>query len=158
MADIKHAPSASPVEGDGVNYGGIGWFIVVLVGTTLACQVLVWGLFKVMAWRSDKAEPQRTMLAAPQGSRSLENGRMVTGAEKQPAVPLLVGEPTVLREFRGSEDAQLKTYGWVDKGAQTVRLPIDRAKDLLLERGLPIRAAAPDTPATSKPAAETTKK
>jgi hypothetical protein len=154
MADTKHAPAA-PVEGDGVNYGGIGWFIVVLVGTTLLCQVLVWGLFEVMAWRSDNAEPQRATLAAPVGERELSNGRVMTGAAAAPTVPLLVGEPTVLKAYRDAEDAQLKNYGWVDKGAETVRLPIERAKDLLIERGLPTRAAAPEAP---KPAAETAKK
>ena len=154
MADTKHAPAA-PVEGDGVNYGGIGWFIVVLVGTTLLCQVLVWGLFEVMAWRSDNAEPQRATLAAPVGERSLSDGRVTTGAAAEPAVPLLVGEPTVLKAYRDAEDAKLKNYGWVDKGAQTVRLPIERAKDLLIERGLPTRAAVAET---SKPAAETAKK
>ena len=156
MADIKHAPApAAPVEGDGVNYGGIGWFIVVLVGTTLICQVLVWGLFEVMEWRSDKAEPQRAILAAPAGERSLSDGRVITGAAAEPAVPLLVSEPDVLKAYRAAEDAQLKNYGWVDKGAQTVRLPIDRAKDLLIQRGLPTRAAVPDTP---QPAAEPAQK
>jgi len=158
MADIKHAPAAPPVEGDGVNYSGIGWFIVVLVGTTLACQLLVWGLFKVMAWRSDKAEPQRATMAADLGRRELASGRMITGATTEPTVPLLVGEPTVLKAYRDAEDAQLKAYGWVDKGAATVRLPIERAKDLLIERGLPTRAAAPEAPPAPKQAAAEPKK
>lgn len=158
MADTKHAHAAPPVEGDGINYGGIGWFLVVLVTTTLACQVLVWGLFELMSWRVDKGEPSRATLAAPVGNRSLASGRVVTGAEKQPAVPLLVGEPVVLQEFRASEDAQLKTYGWVDKGAQTVRLPIERAKDLVIERGLPIRPAPTASSTAATPAADAVKK
>jgi hypothetical protein len=33
----------------------------------------------------------------------------------------------------------LEGYGWVDRSAGTVRLPIERAMQLLLERGLPTR-------------------
>ena len=44
----------------------------------------------------------------------------------------------------------LTTYGWVDKNAGTVRIPIDRAKELLLERGLPVRGHAPATAAAPK--------
>ena len=39
--------------------------------------------------------------------------------------------------------ARLSTYGWIDQGAGTVRMPIDRAKDLALERGLPARPGRP---------------
>ena len=41
----------------------------------------------------------------------------------------------------------------MDKSAGTVRIPIDRAKALLLERGLPVRAAGSETPAAKAPAA-----
>jgi hypothetical protein len=37
------------------------------------------------------------------------------------------------------EDRVLTTYAWVDRNAGTVRIPVDRAKDLALERGLPAR-------------------
>jgi hypothetical protein len=35
---------------------------------------------------------------------------------------------------------RLSSYGWVDREAGIVRIPIDRAMDLLAERGLPARA------------------
>jgi hypothetical protein len=35
----------------------------------------------------------------------------------------------------------LTTYGWMDQNAGVVRLPIERAKELILERGLPVRGA-----------------
>jgi len=65
--------------------------------------------------------------------------------------PLSVQEPVVLKAFRDGEDAALHHYGWVDQGSQVVRLPIDRAKDLRIERGLPVRpAAAEAAPAATK--------
>jgi hypothetical protein len=42
-----------------------------------------------------------------------------------------------LAELRAAEDADLNSYGWIDRPAGTVRIPIDRAMQLLLDRGLP---------------------
>ena len=39
--------------------------------------------------------------------------------------------------------ANLNSYGWVDQKAGVVHIPIDRAMTLLLQRGLPARAAKP---------------
>ena len=42
-----------------------------------------------------------------------------------------------LAEFRAAEDADLNSYAWIDRSAGTVRIPIDRAMRLILDRGLP---------------------
>ena len=44
-----------------------------------------------------------------------------------------------LQDLRASEDAILNSYGWVDKNAGIVRIPIDEAMKLILQRGLPAR-------------------
>ena len=41
------------------------------------------------------------------------------------------------------ENAILGSYGWLDRKAGTVRIPIDRAMDLIAHRGLPATATAP---------------
>ena len=52
--------------------------------------------------------------------------------------PLLQVKPEEdLRWMRSHNAANLGGYGWVDRPAGVVRLPIDRAMDLLAERGLP---------------------
>jgi hypothetical protein len=143
MADTKPLHGLPPVEGDGVYYRGIGWFVVVLVGTTLFCQMLVWGLFEVMEYRADRREPTRAPLAAPMVTPSLAEGRVTTDREVAGQPGLLVTEPLVLEKLRQTEQATLHSYGWVDQAAQRVRVPIDRAKDLLIERGgLRTRAGA----------------
>lgn len=40
-----------------------------------------------------------------------------------------------LRTLRGDEEETLGGYGWVDRKAGVVRIPIDRAIDLLAEKG-----------------------
>jgi hypothetical protein len=73
---------------------------------------------------------------------SIEQGHVATGLVTPPVPGLLVEEPKVLKAFRDGEDKELAEYGWINQGAGTVRLPIARAKELLLERGLPIRPGA----------------
>jgi CBS domain-containing protein len=45
-------------------------------------------------------------------------------------------------ELRAIEFEQLSTYGWVDEGAGVVRIPIDRAMELIAEQNLPARPDA----------------
>lgn len=56
------------------------------------------------------------------------------------AVPHLQIMPVEdLNAFRAREEVELNSYGWIDRTAGVVRIPITRAMDLLLERGLPVR-------------------
>src|SRR5438552_15747466 len=48
-----------------------------------------------------------------------------------------VAPDAALKQLRATEDAALTTYGWVDRKNGIVHIPIDRAMDLLLQRGLP---------------------
>jgi hypothetical protein len=48
-----------------------------------------------------------------------------------------------LAEMRAQEDALLHSYGWVDRSAGVVRIPIERAMQLTLDRGLPVRKSVP---------------
>jgi hypothetical protein len=163
MADTKNvhvqAHAAAPVEGDGISYRGIIWFIVILVLTTVFCQVLVWGMFRVMAHIQRVNDEPRAPMAGPAAQPSIDEngagGRLVTGLPPNNAPGLLVSEPVVLGEFRTQEDQELSTYGWVNKGVGTVRLPIERAKELVLQHGLPTRSANGAVAATpAKPAAK----
>ncbi len=52
-----------------------------------------------------------------------------------------VSSGEMLRQLRATEDAALNTYGWVDRANGKVHIPIERAMDLLLQRGLPVRPA-----------------
>ena len=154
MADTKHVHGLAPVEGDGVSYSGIVWFIVILTLTTLTCQLIVWGGFELMAWRANQTDPARAPLAAERARPAIERGRVVTRTPESPQPALLVAEPIALGEHRASETAALSGYGWIDRNAGTVRIPIDRAKDLLLQRGLPTRpGATAGTPPVAAPAA-----
>ena len=114
MADTRHVHEAPPVEGDGVSYSGIVWFVVILTATTVFCQVLVWGAFEVMEWRVNRGEAARPPMAAERAVPGIDGGALVTGNGLAPSRALLVNEPTALRAFRDAETSALSSYGWVD--------------------------------------------
>lgn len=59
-----------------------------------------------------------------------------------PAPRLQTGPRLDLQHLKQSQQELLNSYGWVDKNAGIVRIPIDRAMDLLVQQGLPVRSTA----------------
>ncbi len=60
----------------------------------------------------------------------------VNAPPRLPAEPRLQQIPSGdLYDFRTKEEAELHSYGWVDKDAGTVHIPIEDAVRLMLERG-----------------------
>ena len=53
---------------------------------------------------------------------------------------LQVAPPKDMKQTKAAELAVLESYDWVDRERGTVRIPIERAIDLLADRGLPTRA------------------
>ena len=51
-----------------------------------------------------------------------------------------------LQSLRTAEEALATSYGWVNREAGTVRIPVARAMELLLERGLPVPPKAGPAP------------
>jgi hypothetical protein len=64
-------------------------------------------------------------------------------ASQIPPAPRLQTEPKLdLEHLRAREDRLLHTYEWIDPNAGIVRIPIERAMELVLQRGLPVRQQA----------------
>ena len=67
----------------------------------------------------------------------------VKPVKPQPPQPRLQVKPGAdLRSYCGDQMQKLDTYGWVDPENGVVRIPIDRAIDVTIERGLPARPAS----------------
>lgn len=69
----------------------------------------------------------------------------MSGEDSQiPPAPRIEEHPAIeIQQLHAQEDHTLSTYGWMDKKAGVVRIPIDRAMELQLERGFPTRKEAP---------------
>ena len=67
------------------------------------------------------------------------------GLSKNPPAPNLQNQPFKdLYNLRHSETEKLSSYGWVDKEGGVARIPIDRAMEVMLQRGFPARAEGGD--------------
>jgi hypothetical protein len=60
-----------------------------------------------------------------------------------PEPRLQVFAPKDLKQYKAEQGEILNSYGWVDQKAGVVRIPIDRAMDILVQKGLPVRGATP---------------
>ena len=137
MAEI-HQPHAAPgVPGDmnpqvhheesDVNIIAIFAFGLGLVVVAAVVSLLVFMLFRFFEVR----EAARVPLAYPLA---------ISREGALPPEPRLQINPRQdLADLLAKEDALLTSYGWVDKNAGVVRIPIDEAMKLTLERGLPAR-------------------
>lgn len=122
-----------------INIRAVAGFIVGLLVVAVVVHVLMWLLFDYFAGRATREDPPRPPLSAGD-------------APRLPPEPRLQTTPVAdLQRIRRDERARLETYGWIDRTAGTVHMPIDRAMQLLLERGLPPTTSAPP-PAPAPPA------
>jgi len=72
-----------------------------------------------------------------------------------PEPRLQVIAPMDLRQYKAAQDGVLSSYGWVDRQAGVVRIPVERAMDLLLQRGFPVRTTTPLKQGAPKPPVKT---
>ncbi len=91
--------------------------------TIIAILLLLGGLFDLFAGRPREVD------ALP--SRLYEAGQL-------PPEPRLQAAPVEdMQALRAREEAILNSYEWLDREAGIIRIPIERAIDLVVERGLP---------------------
>ena len=113
-------------EESDINVRAIVWFVVVLGGVVLSMNLSMWGMFKVLQHFERKNEPYVTPLARPAG--------------EAPPEPRLQTTPwTDLQKFRTEQEHSLHGYGWVDEKLGVAHVPIAKAKEMLLQKGIPVR-------------------
>jgi hypothetical protein len=65
-----------------------------------------------------------------------------------PEPRLQVNAPQDLERYKAEQTKMLDSYGWVDQKAGIVRIPVERAMDILLQQGFPVRSNSPETSGT----------
>jgi hypothetical protein len=119
---ITHETDTGDVRAIGLTGVALGTGIAIVL-------VLVYGIFQYLAHHGIVITPANPLAE--------------TNRQQFPPTPRIEEHPSIeLRDLHASEDRTLSTYGWTDKRAGIVRIPIDRAMELVLERGLPARQEA----------------
>jgi hypothetical protein len=142
MTDEKHP--ANPAANGGyersdIAVRGVVYFLagLVLFGAFayLAAAGVYWYLDKRSA--AEQAPVNPLVTNAPADTRHIAND-YPQGSFPNPK--LEEDEGGQLNDIRLREEQTLGTYDYIDKNAGTIRIPIDRAMDLIAQRGLPVRA------------------
>lgn len=111
-----------------VNEWAVGKFGIALALVCVGVLALLMGIFHFFLMQTGGQPPSR-----------VQQGLNLDSREVPPQPRLQVSDILDMQEMRAAEEKVLNSYGWVDKGSGTVRLPIDRAMDILAQRGLPAR-------------------
>jgi hypothetical protein len=139
MAENRHHDASRPVgtpdlsnpenrfDHSEVSYNALGKFAIGLIITTIFAAGLVLGIFQYLLHREGGVPASRIESPAQDARQLPPEPRL----EEAPASDLL--------EMRTAEDQVLTHYAWLDQQNGIVRLPIDRAMELIAQRGLPAR-------------------
>jgi hypothetical protein len=129
--DESKDPGDQPRRGHETSDANIRNLIIFAVGLcclVIASLLISGGVFHYFVGHQGLGPP-----ASP-----FENVRMLP-----PEPRLQVSAPKDLKQYKAAQGEILNSYGWVDQNAGIVRIPIDRAMDILVQRGLPVRGATP---------------
>jgi len=121
-----HNPDVAHEEAD-VDIRTVLSFAAGLTVVVLVAAALMWVMFHMLEAQAERRDPQISPMAMPSDRQA-------------PPPRLLTDEPANLSKFRAEEMKKLEAYGWVDERSGVARLPIEEAKKLIVQRGLPVRA------------------
>jgi len=147
------SPELHPVNTNGhgdyerhdIGIGGVLYFLAGLAVAGIIIHFVIAGLYRYLEHRSELNQHAASPLAT---NPQLDTRRIPPQyhedherylKEHFPEPQLEINERTELNDVRLREEDTLSTYDYVDKNAGTVRIPIDRAMELLAQRGLPTR-------------------
>jgi hypothetical protein len=144
-------PAHGSYEHQDLQPSGILYFLLALGVVTVLCLFGLKGLYGYL----DRRERANQPAVNPLVTNVPEDTRRVAHGYPQAAFPspkLEEDERGQLNEIRMKEEKTLYSYGWVDEKAGTIHIPIERAMDLIVQRGLPVRSqGAAEESITSTP-------
>jgi len=112
-------------------------FLVGLAIVGLLMHIILLGMFHYLDRYTETHQPAINPLAPAPAAEYLRNPDPQV-ANRFPLPRLETNELAQLNDQRIEEENILSTYGWVDQNAGVAHIPIDRAIELLVQRGLPV--------------------
>jgi hypothetical protein len=147
-------------EGTDIKVSGLVVFLAALGIFVVVIAVLCVGIGKVINSELSKADGPVTKWNHPVDTRKL--GNLANNPEMQNQFAQLANRfpnPRLqtddgyqeIMDMHAKEDLLLDNYSYVDQAKGTVRIPIERAMELIAERGLPVAPANTDANSNANP-------
>jgi hypothetical protein len=152
--DVRHITNVDVMhEESDVNVRGVGTFVGILFAGLVLIAAMMVGLYKVFEWNAERQDarievspmartererlPPPPRLQAAPGFRSLDD-------PNDPDLNFELKHPQAEWEaLQRKWDAELNSPGVIDPNTQTMHVPIEDAKQMLLGKGLPVRQQQP---------------
>jgi hypothetical protein len=123
-------------EDSDVNVRALLWAVVIFIVFAFVTHAVLYLQFHAYArhFRNESSQPL-TMMQRPSNVPPTPRLQPFPNDKVPPnaSTPL-----TDMAEMRAAEDEALNKPGWVDKQKGIVRIPIETAKQLVVQRGLPV--------------------
>jgi hypothetical protein len=157
--DSGHEPeeidASKGFEQSDVRVTGIIVFLTALATFVAVTGVLCYGIGKIINAHMDKQDGPNTKWTTTADIRQL--GNLPNNPAMQNKVALLTQQfPTPrlqlddgyqeIADLHGREDLLLNNYSWADQAHGKVRIPIEKAMELIAQHGLPVAPAVEEAP------------
>lgn len=163
MTNHGHSGHETEYEREDLGSRGVFAFMIGLAIVGLVIYFIIVGMYTFL----DNYERSQMATASPLVTSKRAMSRVVTQddmdkAFKDNGTPMLeINERGQFRDFLVNQENQLNSYGWVDEKAGVAHIPIERAMELMVQRGLPVytpgsadaKTAAESRAPVKKPAA-----
>ena len=133
--DLEYGPTPEGAQHEHTDIDpSVGYKFALWLGVSMLISFgMVYGAFRL--FESQERAAGRQAVAYP----------LAAGQQLEPPTPNLQRQPFKdIYLLRQGETEKLTSYGWVDKGDGITRIPIDRAMEVMLQRGFPARPGGGD--------------
>jgi hypothetical protein len=139
MTEIHKGSQGHPQPNGGFEREDLGAkpiiaFIITVVVGGIFVYYAIWGMFHFLDKQITKDDHSRSPLVQVQtDTRSIQAEQIKVFPEPR----LEDNERTEINDTRYAEEQRLNSSGWVDQSAGVAHIPIERAMQLIAQRGLP---------------------
>lgn len=153
----KDIDASAGYEQTDVRATGILVFLTSLAIFVAVCGVVTWGIGKLINARLDREDGPKTKWTRDTDQEVRKLGNMPSSPELQNKIAAMTQSfptPRVqtddgnedVADLHAREDLLLDNYTWIDQSKGTVRIPIERAMEIIAQKGLPVAPAVQQAP------------
>jgi hypothetical protein len=148
----QHSTGQEGFEREDMSPAGVFYFMVGLAIVAILIHFIVTGMYRYLDSYDSKHQAPMNPMAVKTGVDPRTMTFQDAEGQMQTTFPQPVLEDNERQQFSTlveKQDEILASYDWIDQKKGVVRIPIDKAMDLLAQRGMPVRepgtapAAAP---------------